>query len=144
MRSWDLARAAKLEKVGFWADIAGYFFIFLARGGARGKGCGSWGAASFPGVQVIAEKRVLVSDVHPAVGDDGVGPGGFPGAVGGIKAAALDVAFGAGVYQVDRTLAGLAAAIEAAIGVDDRAFAGLALVAVMPPLGFVSRVVGYV
>jgi hypothetical protein len=35
MRGWDLARAAKLEKVGFWAEIAGYFFIFLARGGAR-------------------------------------------------------------------------------------------------------------
>ena len=35
MRFWDLARAAKAEKVGFWADIAGYFFIFLSGGGAR-------------------------------------------------------------------------------------------------------------
>jgi hypothetical protein len=28
MRDWDLARAAKAEKVGFWAEIASYFFIF--------------------------------------------------------------------------------------------------------------------
>ena len=28
VRRWDLARAAKAEKVGFGADIAGHFFIF--------------------------------------------------------------------------------------------------------------------
>src|SRR4051812_14360139 len=28
MREWDLARAAKVKKVGFSADIEGYFFIF--------------------------------------------------------------------------------------------------------------------
>ena len=28
VRRWDLARAAKAEKGGFWADIGGYFFIF--------------------------------------------------------------------------------------------------------------------
>jgi hypothetical protein len=33
VRRWDLARAAKAEKMGFWADIAGIFFIF--RGGGR-------------------------------------------------------------------------------------------------------------
>ena len=38
MRKWDLARAARAEKVGFWADIAGYFFIFVAGGGARARG----------------------------------------------------------------------------------------------------------
>jgi len=37
VRIWDLARAAKAEKVGFLADIAGYFFIFLAGGGARAR-----------------------------------------------------------------------------------------------------------
>ena len=35
MRIWDLARAAKAEKVGFWAEIGGYFFIFRIGGGAR-------------------------------------------------------------------------------------------------------------
>jgi hypothetical protein len=35
VRKWDLARAAKAEKVGFSADIAGYFFIFRSWGGAR-------------------------------------------------------------------------------------------------------------
>jgi len=33
VRRWDLARAAKAEKVGFWAGIEGYFFIF--GGGGR-------------------------------------------------------------------------------------------------------------
>ena len=28
MREWDLARAAKMEKVDFWAGNEGYFFIF--------------------------------------------------------------------------------------------------------------------
>jgi hypothetical protein len=41
MRKWDLARAARAEKVGFWADIAGIFFIFGIGGGARARGgCG--------------------------------------------------------------------------------------------------------
>jgi hypothetical protein len=35
MRIWDLARAAKAEKVGFGADIGAYFFIFWIGGGAR-------------------------------------------------------------------------------------------------------------
>jgi hypothetical protein len=35
MREWDLARAAKAEKVGFQADFEGYFFIFGFGGGAR-------------------------------------------------------------------------------------------------------------
>jgi hypothetical protein len=38
MREWDLARAAKAEKVGFLADSGGYFFIFGLGGGAR-AGC---------------------------------------------------------------------------------------------------------
>ena len=41
MRFRDLARAAKAEKVGFGADIAGYFFIFLIGGGARAVCCDS-------------------------------------------------------------------------------------------------------
>jgi hypothetical protein len=32
VRRWDLARAAKAEKLSFWADIVGYFFIFLGGG----------------------------------------------------------------------------------------------------------------
>src|SRR5258706_884509 len=36
VRVWDLARAAKAKKVGFWAGIEGYFFIFGFGGGARG------------------------------------------------------------------------------------------------------------
>jgi hypothetical protein len=35
LRERDLARAAKAEKLGFWADIEGYFFIFRFGGGAR-------------------------------------------------------------------------------------------------------------
>jgi hypothetical protein len=38
MREWDLARAAKAEKVSFWADIEGLFFIFGIGGGARASG----------------------------------------------------------------------------------------------------------
>jgi hypothetical protein len=38
VRRWDLARAAKVEKVGFWAEIGDYSFIFLAEGGARAGG----------------------------------------------------------------------------------------------------------
>ena len=45
MRDWDLARAAKAEKVGFLADVRGYFFIFWIGGGARAdvtdSGCSS-------------------------------------------------------------------------------------------------------
>src|SRR5437899_3050885 len=40
LRERDLARAAKAEKVGFSADIEGYFFIFRNWGGARAGGCG--------------------------------------------------------------------------------------------------------
>jgi hypothetical protein len=36
VRRWDLARAAKAKKVGFWAGIEGYFFILGVGGGARG------------------------------------------------------------------------------------------------------------
>ena len=36
MRFWDLARAAKAEKVVFWADIAGYFLFLGVGRGARG------------------------------------------------------------------------------------------------------------
>src|SRR3954462_4882626 len=40
VRLWDLMRAAKAEKVGFWADIGGYFFIFGLGGRcARGMTC---------------------------------------------------------------------------------------------------------
>src|SRR4051794_33585171 len=35
MRDWDLVRAAKAEKVGFWADTEAYFLIFRDGGGAR-------------------------------------------------------------------------------------------------------------
>ena len=35
MRHWDLARAAKREKVGFWADIGDIFLFFGLAGGAR-------------------------------------------------------------------------------------------------------------
>jgi hypothetical protein len=45
MRSWHLARAAKVEKVEFSAEIAGSFFIFRfgggARAGAANSGCSS-------------------------------------------------------------------------------------------------------
>jgi hypothetical protein len=53
MRNWDLARAAKAKKVGFWAYIAGYFFIFGFRGGAReGDSMRAWG-----GVRVLTERE---------------------------------------------------------------------------------------
>ena len=42
MRFWDLARAAKAEKVGFWAGIEGCFFIF----GVGGR-CARWGIWAF-------------------------------------------------------------------------------------------------
>ena len=37
MRFWDHARATKAEKVGFWAGIGGYFFIFGFGGRCAGS-----------------------------------------------------------------------------------------------------------
>ena len=39
VRRWDLASATSSEKVGFWADIGGYFFIFGIGGGAQVGPC---------------------------------------------------------------------------------------------------------
>jgi hypothetical protein len=50
VRRWDLARAAKVKKVGFWADIGGYFFIFSLGGGARVRG----GAGACEGMSVVS------------------------------------------------------------------------------------------
>ena len=51
MRKWDLARAAKREKVGFWADNGGYFFIFGIGGGARADHFRLWDRR---GIRVVA------------------------------------------------------------------------------------------
>jgi hypothetical protein len=45
VRRWDVARAAKAEKVGFGAGIEGYFFIFGFGGGARAGGIWDFGGA---------------------------------------------------------------------------------------------------
>jgi hypothetical protein len=37
MRKWDLARAARAEKVGFWAGNEGYFLFLGMVGGARAR-----------------------------------------------------------------------------------------------------------
>ena len=62
MRNWDLARAAKAKKVGFWAYIAGYFFIFGFRGGAReGDSMRAWGGVRvFTGEGVRFCARIMV------------------------------------------------------------------------------------
>ena len=35
LREWDLARAARAKKVGFWTDIEDIFLFFEIEGGAR-------------------------------------------------------------------------------------------------------------
>src|SRR5690242_17221950 len=51
----------------------------------------------------------------------------FPRPVGRVETASLDVPVRAGVHQIDRALAGLATAVEPAIGGDDRPFTRLPL-----------------
>ena len=46
MRFWDLARAAKAEKVGFWAGIEGCFFIFVAGGRCARRPVGGYALPS--------------------------------------------------------------------------------------------------
>jgi hypothetical protein len=60
MRFWDLARAANAEKAGFWADIAGLFFIFGFGGGARTECFSSTARCSAKVVDEVWRSSLLV------------------------------------------------------------------------------------
>src|SRR2546428_561642 len=87
-----------------------------------GMYCSSSRAGSGPlrASHVVAEQEILVTQVEPAAGDDGVGPGGFSAAVRLLEAALLDIPGGGRLGQCDGT--SLAADVEVSIGADEGAF----------------------
>ena len=99
----------------------------------------SWSnTLSVQSFNIVAEQRVLVADVEFTVGDDGMGPRGFVGAVRLFKTATLEVLLPVWFDQKDRAV--LDAVIDSAVGEGHRAFGHTAFVAIgLVPQDFARR-----